>query len=363
MEALQVLVNHIPMWQGRMDGLNKKIGERQQELAAWQLKAPSALVSRSLKNEVPSENEAEREPGRLAAPMVLHPSKDSSPNASGVGRKPHLLGDRIPSENPDAIPQTNDETADYTIDTASQPTISKSKPCTHVYYDSFVQIFFDDLVRFISSCRNDMRKAKMDAKVAEIKRMAEIDMGGDPAFDELPVLRYMTARRFHAPSEGPRFNDPRDIFNIIDGHLEAIQDVCENGAHRFLRDGRCGDELTRIESRMRQLLEAAKDEQERLRKAKFMDEKGTEPPQPLTRRFISMRKDIASEKRDPDEPPRPTLQQVIAASKPKPHEHMLTVPHLEIDPNYKPLDEADMPPILYRKTRDMRPGFMEEPTP
>jgi hypothetical protein len=34
-----------------------------------------------------------------------------------------------------------------------------------VYYDSYVQVFFEDLIVFVSASRNMMRKAKMAAKV------------------------------------------------------------------------------------------------------------------------------------------------------------------------------------------------------
>jgi hypothetical protein len=48
-----------------------------------------------------------------------------------------------------------------------------------IYYDSYVQSFFEELVKFVSASRNMMRKAKMAAKVAQIKRLAEIEMGDD----------------------------------------------------------------------------------------------------------------------------------------------------------------------------------------
>lgn len=48
-----------------------------------------------------------------------------------------------------------------------------------VYYDSYVQSFFEDVVKFVSASRNMMRKAKMAAKVAQIKRLAELEMPDD----------------------------------------------------------------------------------------------------------------------------------------------------------------------------------------
>ena len=43
-----------------------------------------------------------------------------------------------------------------------------------VYYDSAVQTAFEDLVKFVSGSRNSMRKGKMAAKMAEMKRAAEL---------------------------------------------------------------------------------------------------------------------------------------------------------------------------------------------
>ncbi|KAK3371233.1 hypothetical protein B0T24DRAFT_595075 [Lasiosphaeria ovina] len=52
----------------------------------------------------------------------------------------------------------------------------KTRSMIIVYYDSYVQLFFEDLVKFVSASRKMMRKAKMAAKVAQIKRLAELEM-------------------------------------------------------------------------------------------------------------------------------------------------------------------------------------------
>jgi hypothetical protein len=52
-----------------------------------------------------------------------------------------------------------------------------------VYYDSYVQSFFEELVKFVSASRNMMRKAKMAAKVAQIRRLAEMEMDDDEEED------------------------------------------------------------------------------------------------------------------------------------------------------------------------------------
>ncbi|KUI68845.1 hypothetical protein VM1G_04175 [Cytospora mali] len=59
------------------------------------------------------------------------------------------------------------------------PAKYRSRNLVIVYYDSYVQSFFEELVKFVSASRNLMRKAKMAARVAQIKRMAELEMPDD----------------------------------------------------------------------------------------------------------------------------------------------------------------------------------------
>jgi hypothetical protein len=53
-----------------------------------------------------------------------------------------------------------------------------------VYYDSTVQNAFEDLVKFVSGSRNAMRKGKMAAKMADMRRAAELEVEADDDVDE-----------------------------------------------------------------------------------------------------------------------------------------------------------------------------------
>jgi hypothetical protein len=53
-----------------------------------------------------------------------------------------------------------------------------------VYYDSAVQTAFEDLVKFVSGSRNAMRKGKMAAKMAEMRRAAELEVDADDDDDD-----------------------------------------------------------------------------------------------------------------------------------------------------------------------------------
>ncbi|GAO18055.1 uncharacterized protein UV8b_00899 [Ustilaginoidea virens] len=185
-----------------------------------------------------------------------------------------------------------------------------------VYYDSYVQSFFDEMVKFISSSRNLMRKARMAAKVAQIKRMAEIEIANDAkrssderfAVDALPSLRYMSSRYL-----GPRTNgqpslekkssygrgEPLDMYDSLDKILDLVQSTCEHGAHQFLRDANCFDDIRKIQVLLVEALQASRKE---LHRAERDDsgpvEEAEETEDARVFRPASVRRDVASEPQD-----------------------------------------------------------------
>jgi hypothetical protein len=208
-----------------------------------------------------------------------------------------------------------------------------------VYYDSYVQSFFEELVKFVSASRNMMRKAKMAAKVAQIKRQAELDsadgedeeqdtgndqglqVGGPllaaqtvgkpplqsddapleaaPACedakareeDEKLALQFVSSRRMRPVTRVPNVlvtasgrplydtggrvagGGPRaatsqlpDVYDQLDKGLEYVQSMSEHGAHQFLRDGDCAEEVDNIKTRLGQTKELAAKEMKRVQK-------------------------------------------------------------------------------------------------
>lgn len=75
------------------------------------------------------------------------------------------------------------------------PSKYRNRNLVMVYYDSYVQSFFEELVKFVSASRNLMRKAKMAAKVAQIKKMAELEVpdDGSSASEEEPSCNGSTS--------------------------------------------------------------------------------------------------------------------------------------------------------------------------
>lgn len=79
---------------------------------------------------------------------------------------------KTPGRNNKRDRQTNESV--LTGNGGAVATKYRSRSLVIVYYDSYVQSFFEEVVKFVSASRNLMRKAKMAAKVAQIKRMAEM---------------------------------------------------------------------------------------------------------------------------------------------------------------------------------------------
>jgi len=191
-----------------------------------------------------------------------------------------------------------------------------------IYYDGEVQRAFEDLVKFVSGSRNSMRKGKMAAKMAEMKRAAEKEVeeeegldnddkltngslavgpkrlaadplavgpdDGDDDDEPMPKLKFVSTRNM-----GPRNMakdaaavenvgstlslgllrgyrrggvDSLDIFDELDKGLEWCQIQCEHGAHNFLREGDCGTEIANIKKKLAEIQAAALKEMERLKK-------------------------------------------------------------------------------------------------
>jgi hypothetical protein len=72
-----------------------------------------------------------------------------------------------------------------------------------VYYDSAVQNAFEELVKLISASRNAMRKGKMAARLADLKRMAELETDTDSEDEVLPEPKDAANGNGHAVTSTP----------------------------------------------------------------------------------------------------------------------------------------------------------------
>lgn len=143
-----------------------------------------------------------------------------------------------------------------------------------VYYDSFTQTCFEELVKSISATRNSLRKDRMRVKVEQIKRLAEFESHSPDNLEyedeaekhrssPLGILKVL--KRLHS---GDIANSSRlDIHNELEKHLEFMQSMCEVAAHEFLRNGDCKEDVERIVRRMLEIRGIAEKEVTRLKSA------------------------------------------------------------------------------------------------
>ncbi|OBS21222.1 hypothetical protein FPOA_07560 [Fusarium poae] len=380
MDALKNLVNNVPDWLQRLDDLSGQIDRRQAELAAVAAAEGKSPKAKSLRNKGSTESLKPKDD-----PPVVHAeaSADEDTPQDTTAQTPTKTSDppKVHTPSPASIHQQQEiiKTAQARaraqvrkkpkspsmMSTEDTPAAYRTRSMIIVYYDSYVQGFFDELVRFVSSSRNLMRKAKMAARVAQIKKLAEQDVSEDGNNDDaLPSLRYMSSRRFGPMSIArPGAGDqPPDVYDNLDKGLEFVQSLCEHGAHQFLRDGDCNDEISKVQKRLAEVLEMAKTEMDRVQREEPELAKETgEMGKIRTRRPISMRREMSAGLKEGS--PTPAKEEnkqesaKLEAADPTPAPDPMAP--MAVDPNIMEADEGidvemEIPKLQYRSTRAMR---------
>jgi len=225
LEALGTLCNSVPEWNARLDELNGQIANRQIELA--RLTEKERPTAPSLKNKGsteslrpkdgnenpflpndpengddiqmnpfdaprshengsaahrPSSPAAARKPAMVSPPP---PKASSNPRPSHGGGLSRHTSQPTPPTQPRAVPAVLRKRKTESL--ASGESLApkyRTRSMIIVYYDSAVQTAFEDLVKFVSGSRNAMRKGKMAAKMAEMRRAAELEVDADEDDDD-----------------------------------------------------------------------------------------------------------------------------------------------------------------------------------
>ena len=363
-DALSTLCTSVPDWNKRLDELDGQIALRQIELARLEEERPTAPRSirnkgstESLRpkdcneNNLPPEeaNNLESRPA-IESPKPIQdgsaarrPGSSAAVRAAAVVTPPPSNNNSIPKASPGAaLTRQSSQPTPPTHRRGAPPALRKRKTeslasgesvapkyrtrsMIIVYYDSAVQTAFEELVKFVSGSRNAIRKGKMAAKMAEMRRAAELEVEADeeaeddvltgsetllaaqkrivvgkagesriPVASELdngpdftvPKLRYLSTRDM-GPSRSfartgqmgsalsggilrgrRRAGDAStaDIFDQLDKGLEWCQSQCEHAAHQFLREGMCSQEIENIKKKLDEVKETAEKEVERLKK-------------------------------------------------------------------------------------------------
>ncbi|KAL2177629.1 uncharacterized protein P884DRAFT_199401 [Thermothelomyces heterothallicus CBS 202.75] len=441
MEALKHLINNVPDWLKKLDELNGQIEQRQIELARLteennKTNSPDGSSSsggpKSVRNrgsteslrphDEPAAHPADPRPqpgageaaGTPAAandgnelPAPSSPSESQSPSeiqrqtsqvrAAGQARARAMLRKR---QRTDSIISAEGATPKY-----------RSRSMIIVYYDSYVQLFFEELVKFVSGGRNMMRKAKMAAKVAQIKRLAELEAPDEQddapstapttttaaapapssqpieaAEENKPAMHYVSTRRMGAgpggramranmygrvgaggrvmragagpaPMLGADGKDAApDVYDELDKGLEYVQSMCEHAAHQFLRDGECGEEVANIKRRLAETKELADKEMERIRREepeallKHVENDATHGRsyRPQSMRKTAGKPSSSAAGAGPEAGAAPSLAPAPALVAAE------STGPLEVDEGVDDVDKEEVPKLVWRSTRMMR---------
>ncbi|KAF4125239.1 hypothetical protein GMORB2_4078 [Geosmithia morbida] len=427
MDALNNMTGNVPSWLTRLDELSGQVQKRQAELASIAAAEQSssstpATDTKSLRNKGSTESLKPKDdgPANIPAPppdVVAKPTpepeaaevadsrptqstattttkkttaaaaaaaaatttpqdgqqqqqqKPSTPPAgSGPGTLPSShrpQRDATAAANSRAKAQIRKKVKTTSIMSVENPTPTyRTRSMIMVYYDSYVQGFFDELVRFVSSSRNMLRKAKMAAKVAHIRKMASAEGDGDDGLEPLPSLRYMSARRMGAgvggspgiPGSAGLGDGKPDVYDKLDKGLEHVQATCEHGAHQFLRDADCDEEIKKIKERLREVLDMAVAETERIhseeseRTSEVAADDVTVAAKQRTQRPVSIRRELSKDSGAVAAGGKPTRSINSESSYIEP-----AVNAIEADSGDEAIDiDAVMPKLNYRSTRGLR---------
>jgi hypothetical protein len=231
-QPFDFLHENIPLWHKNIAEIEAKVATVQTEIN----RVPVAAVPA---------------PKKKAASMET--IKNDDDNAIGTIQEDDAAGPVAP---PTAMQMMKRKRAPGSVLSGSSGPIKyRSRTMIVLYYDSEVQTSFEALVRVIGTGRNLLRKGKMAAKMDALADMANAlddrcgedpdtaaKIGYRPRPPGLPNFR--STRRTGGPG-GPA-DSSGEKFDVADKALEKAQNLCERGAHQFLRDGDCRKELNGV---------------------------------------------------------------------------------------------------------------------
>ncbi|CAI4210867.1 unnamed protein product [Parascedosporium putredinis] len=329
MDALKNISSNVPDWLQRLGELSGQIEQRQLELVAL---GEADKAARSIRNRGSNESLLKKDDDEVAHPNARQDDilLDSAPGSAPPNQP---TGAGVSSTNPAvtstelkqqtqramAVAQAHARAqvrkrhrSQSIVSVEGNPAAYRSRSMIIVYYDSYVESFFEELVKFVSASRNLMRKAKMAAKVAQIKKLAELDNQDDDDDDDddpnAPSTPAITQVSQQCPLIGtiscvcsPRSEgyggEASDFYDKLDKGLEYVQSMCERAAHQFLRDGDCNEEIGNISRRLGETKELADKEMERIKvEEPELASETLEAPKFRTHRPPAVRRDLSSMK-------------------------------------------------------------------
>ncbi|MCJ1293084.1 hypothetical protein MMC34_004637 [Xylographa carneopallida] len=254
MDALQsfiFLTENLPIWISRLHELSRQASERHAEFTKLSQTSSYGSIRRkkngsteSLRPRDTKEDErsphANPEPSPISTPIQINPASK------------HLF-----QQHREEKIRRRQKSGSVASGASGQQRF-RTRMSMIVYYDSTIQEGFETLVRNVSSARNTLRKGKTAANFKA--RMASMGTEESPFGGEgIMELRNPRIPRMSRSRNGlyaiEGYVD--DSFDLIDKDLETAQSLCEVGAHQFLRDGNCIDEILGTKGRLENCLRLA----------------------------------------------------------------------------------------------------------
>ena len=264
LQSFALLVDSLPQWQQRLDALSQQVTERHAEFT--QLARTSSGQTRSIRKQKTGSMESLR-PQDEVSNIPEPPSTAKATTKRSAPSTPPVRVDINPESKrlfqDYRLQSKRKRTSTSIISAVSGAQKFRSRMSLIVYYDSAIQESFEWLVRNISSARNNLRKGKTSASFKA--RIASMGMEESPFSGDRSDYSMRNPNVPRLPRTQGKYlvgGYSAEAFDQADRELEAAQSLCEIGAHQFLREGVCTDELSGTRERFDTCLRIAKEQQQ-----------------------------------------------------------------------------------------------------
>ena len=259
MDALQSFVflkDNLPIWISKLHELSRQVAERHAEFT--RLSQTASLASFRRKRTGSTESLRANDTPTHEKSTCAIPESPASPLRIEINPSSKHLFKEYREEK-----LRRKRKSASIMSGASGSQKFRSRMNAIVYYDSAIQEGFEMLVRQISGARNNLRKGKTAASFKA--RLSSLQMEESPFGGEGSIqLRNPNIPRLPKSRNGPYITDTNahEAFDQADKHLEIAQSFCEVGAHQFLRDGNCAEEIAMTKERFESCLLIAQQQAE-----------------------------------------------------------------------------------------------------
>lgn len=244
------LCDNLPQWITKLDELSTRAQEVHSEFSRVTITSPGKKRSGSVESIRPEDRAGRTQERTL---------DQSSRRPQGQPQSPRKLTDVAGLLGNKQGRRQKRTTPSMHSGSASGPGKHRTRSIVIIRYDSIIQEGFEQLVRNIGGARNNLRKAKTTASFNA--RMTSLGMDTFGASGSIGGML--------SPKTKSKLSDPRDAnklaaFDQADKYLDVAQNLCEVGAHQFLREGECNEELESTRAHLEDCLTTAREELARI---------------------------------------------------------------------------------------------------